>query len=259
MGGELTVRSTPGQGSTFSVRLYLREIAEPAPAALPTQPRHRPVSGYVGARRTLLVVDDQPVQRQMLAGLLAPLGFQLRESASGRECLDSVQAAAPDAILLDISMDGLDGWQTARLVRAAGFEQLPIIIVSADVFENRAENLEASRVQAFVAKPVIESELLDALQRTLTLEWTTDAPAPPSQAPAPPVALEAFGVPADALAELRALALAGRARVLRQRIDGLKSEHPSLAPLCDQWLRLVDAFDFDTLKEQLRIPDDTAT
>ena len=258
MGGDLSVTSTPGQGSTFTVRLYLRELAESSLKALPFHPRHRPITGYTGQRRTLLVVDDQPIQRQMLAGLLAPLGFTLRESASGSECLESVRASAPDAILLDVSMDDMDGWQTARLVRAAGFETLPIIMVSADVFENRPENLAASQVQAFVAKPVVESELLEALGRHLAIEWLTDAPVVEARDTPAPVSLETYSVPVETLAELRRLTLSGQPRALRTRLDGLAREHPELAALCAQWRRLADEFDFDTLRDQLKIPDENA-
>lgn len=262
MGGELTVTSTPGRGSTFSARLYLRELTESSLKSLPRPPRHRPITGYAGPRRTLLVVDDQPIQRQMIAGLLAPLGFALRESASGRECLESVRESPPDAILLDISMDDLDGWQTARLLREAGVTRVPIIMVSADVFENRPENLEAAGAQAFVAKPVIEAELLDALGRHLQLEWITDPGA--GALPAPEAAPESGRagraelalVPAETLAELRRLALSGQPRALRDRIDRLADEQPALAATCAGWHRLVDAFDFDTLAEQLRMPDE---
>ncbi|HWS74261.1 MAG TPA: ATP-binding protein, partial [Quisquiliibacterium sp.] len=263
MGGELTVRSTPGSGSTFTVRLYLRELTESSLKSLPRPPRHRPITGYTGRRRTLLVVDDQPIQRQMLAGLLAPLGFTLREAASGRECLESLSEAPPDAILLDISMDDLDGWQTARLVRSSGFPDLPIIMVSADVFENRPENLEAAGAQAFVAKPVIESELLDALGRHLQLEWITDPgagalPAPgPAAAPGRATREELALIPAETLADLRRLALSGQPRALRERLDRLANAQPLLAPACADWHRLVDAFDFDTLAEQFRMPDET--
>ena len=125
------------------MRLYLPETSgQPLPRGVP----HRPVTGYIGSRRSLLVVDDQPTQRQMLAGMLLPLGFVIREAASGRECLESVHAALPDAVLLDLTMDDMDGWQTARQIRAAGFGALPIIVVSANAFENQPEKLAAARL-----------------------------------------------------------------------------------------------------------------
>jgi CheY-like chemotaxis protein len=77
----------------------------------------------------------------------------------------------PDALLLDVSMDDLDGWHTARAVRAAGWREVPIIMVSANVFDNRPDKLASADCQAFVAKPVIESELLDVLARHLHLNW----------------------------------------------------------------------------------------
>ena len=171
MGGDLSVQSRVGQGSSFSVRLYLPETSEPADGS---RIAPRPVSGYIGERRTLMVVDDQPTQRQMLAGLLLPLGFRLREAASGHECLESVALQQPDALLLDISMDDMDGWETARRLRAAGFTDMPIIMVSASAFENQASKLESIGCQAFVDKPVIESELLAVLQRQLQLEWVAE-------------------------------------------------------------------------------------
>ena len=63
-------------------------------------------------------------------------------------------------------------------------------------------------------------------------------------------------MPVEALAELRRLSLGGRPRALRARLDALAREHPDLEPLCAQWTRLADDFDFDTLNRQLRIPDD---
>jgi CheY-like chemotaxis protein/anti-sigma regulatory factor (Ser/Thr protein kinase) len=178
MGGELTVQSAPGQGSTFTVRLYLSEVSAPAQRTLIT---HRPVTGYLGPRRHLLVVDDHPTQRQMLAGLLLPLGFLIREAASGSECLESVLHEAPDAVLLDITMDDMDGWDTARRLRTGSLSDrpdVPIIMVSANAFENRADKLAEAGAQAFVDKPVIESELLTALQKHLQLEWVAELPVP---------------------------------------------------------------------------------
>jgi signal transduction histidine kinase/CheY-like chemotaxis protein len=287
MGGELSVQSTMGQGSTFSVRLYLREIAEPVPGlAGPSQALdepasdriardYRPVIGYSGPRRTLLVVDDQPIQRQMLAGMLMPLGFVVREAASGHECLESVREAPPDAVLLDISMDDMDGWQTARAIRQAGCTDVPVIMVSANVFENRPENLAAAQAQAFVAKPVMESELLGTLGDQLGLQWLTeashaqpasaDAGSPEPQtghAPAidfgPAASRRAdsrptMPLPPDAAWELHRLARRGHAQALTESLADWRVRTPEHA---DRWQRLqtwLEAFDLDAIQADLAI------
>jgi signal transduction histidine kinase/CheY-like chemotaxis protein/purine-cytosine permease-like protein len=261
MGGELVLAHTTPAGSTFSVRVYLREVADPGPQARAGAAR-QPVSGYVGARRTLLVVDDQPVQRQMLAGMLMPLGFEVREAASGTECLDSLREELPSAILLDLTMDDMDGWQTATSVRASGFEQIPIIIVSANMFENQAERLRAAGCQAFVGKPVIESELLATLERHLGLEWLSaaDAMGPATDggniaaAPRRPAQL---ALSEDDRAELMRLVQMGHVRGLHTALDRLAAASPSAAATCT-WLRgMVTRFDLDTLRNALAEDADT--
>jgi len=273
MGGELSVQSVMGQGSTFSVRLYLREIAAPAghlsgPSGTPIERMlQRPIMGYIGPRRTLLVVDDQPIQRQMLAGMLLPLGFDVREAASGNEGLESVREACPDAVLLDITMDDMDGWRTARAIRRAGFEQVPIILVSANVFENRPENLAAAQCQAFVGKPVMESELLDTLALHLGLEWITEQPRPsaasrvtlqvvettPADAtePASAQAINPQRIPADAAWELHRLARKGHVQALHDALDDWSVAAPEHAGQWQALRQLVEQFELDIMAEQL--------
>ncbi len=245
MGGELTVKSTPGQGSTFTVRLYLSETSDvPADRGVP----QRPVTGYIGERRTLLVVDDQPTQRQMLAGMLLPLGFRLREAASGTECLQSVAEQCPDAVLLDITMDDLDGWQTARRIREAGFTGVPILMVSANAFENQADKLADAGVQGFIDKPVIESELLAALQRVLQLEWVAEL-AVPSWMPA---ASGGFELPEEHARTLVRLARLGHRQGLVLALERLVHEHPDCAAAAGEARALVERFAWNELIERLQ-------
>ncbi len=252
MGGELTLDSTPDQGSEFRVRLYLREVSDPGPRAEPA----RPVLGYFGARRRLLVVDDQPVQRQMLAAMLTPLGFELAEAASGTECLQHLRERATDAILLDLGMDDMDGWATAQAARAAGFAG-PIIVVSANVFENQAERLRGAQCQAFVGKPVIESDLMQALQRHLLLEWVsaTMAPGLPAAFGGHALPLTRVHLPEPARSELLQLLDIGHVHGLRRLLDRLAPQSAALAQACALLRPHLDRIDLDSLRACVAAPE----
>jgi CheY-like chemotaxis protein len=194
--------------------------------------------------------------------MLLPLGFVLREAASGSEALESVRSELPDAVLLDISMDDMDGWATAKALRAAGFADVPIIMVSANVFENRPENLAAAGCQAFVGKPVMESELLRALGTCLNLSWATrqanDAaaqalpgvlPAPRARQPVAPSMAETVSdpLPADAAWELNRLACKGHVQALRASLSDWRGSHPAHEL---HWARVeawLEQFDLDAI------------
>jgi len=173
----------------------------------------------------------------------------VREAASGHEGLESVREACPDAVLLDITMDDMDGWRTARSIRQAGFKAVPIILVSANVFENRPDNLAAAQCQAFVGKPVMESELLDTLAKHLQLQWLTTQPH------AMPLALARLPslapIPADAAWELHRLARKGHVQGLREALLGWQAAAPEHAAHWQGLAQLLEQFDLDALAERL--------
>jgi CheY-like chemotaxis protein len=158
----------------------------------------------------------------------------VREAASGRECLESVHDKRPDAVLLDISMDDMDGWETLRQLRAHGFHNLPVIMVSANAFENQSDRISASGCQGFVDKPVIESELLAVLQRHLELEWVAELAVPAWAAHAPvsatPAAGEPLTIPTAHVQALLQLARLGHARGVQSALDALVEENAALEP-----------------------------
>lgn len=264
MGGELRVQSQIGEGSVFSVRLHLRELSAP-----PVSEAHRltlvaqggrsplrPIIGYVGQRCELLVVDDQPLQRQLLAGLLLPLGFHVHEAASGHEALEALREQCPDGILMDISMGEIDGWETARAIRDAGFQDVPIVMVSANVFENRAENLAAAQCQGFIVKPVMESELLDTLGRVLNLHWLTEADAfsdPSAPADIPSESTPTAGPPPqDAIWELQRLARMGKLKALQQSLTEWSAQAPQHAALWQRLHTFTQTLDLDAIVNALQ-------
>ena len=128
MGGELNVTSNVGEGSTFTVRLFLANLgnnSEPYET--------ESIIGYHGRRIQLLVVDDQSDHRELIKSLLAPLGFSIHEAESGEDCLEKITHLQPNLVLLDLAMTGIDGAETVQRLRLQKYT-LPVIILSANAY-----------------------------------------------------------------------------------------------------------------------------
>jgi signal transduction histidine kinase/CheY-like chemotaxis protein len=149
--------------------------------------------------------------------VLTPLGFDVRRAALGHECLALLRECRPDAILMDLAMPGIDGWETIRRMRAQGSAAAPVAIVSANAFDKGLDNDAGIAPADFVLKPVRKAELLDWLGRALALEWL-HAPLPRVAAPAPG-AVEPFVVPAERAARARR---DDRARLLPRHRQGAR-------------------------------------
>jgi len=175
MGSGLEVHSEPGMGSRFWFDLSLPVSAEvlPAPKA-PWRP-----TGYEGRRRKLLVVDDVQVNRAMMSELLGQLGFDVREASDGAQAIERTLAFAPDLIVMDIVMPKMDGLAaTRRLRELPSWRNVPVIAASASALpEDRAASLEAG-ANAFLAKPIDPTQLLEHIGSLLGLKWLGDAQAP---------------------------------------------------------------------------------
>ncbi|MBW9332185.1 response regulator [Herbaspirillum sp. RU 5E] len=243
MGGELSVQSQVGQGSSFHLKIYLPEVHVPRPRLkLEDQ-----MSGYAGPSRHILVVDDQASQRRLLRDMLMPLGFVVSEADSGLACMERLGREVPDLILLDIAMPQMDGWTVARAIRARGLAHLPILLVSANAFENLHERNEPPLVNDFVVKPVSYNELLAKIRQHLKLDWVAQATpeVPPSlvpanaQATAQPLMLVP---PHDKLATLLELGSIGYAKEILRQLDAMERQQPAYLPFTTELRQLVKQF-----------------
>jgi PAS domain S-box-containing protein len=213
LGGELAVQSAPGKGTTFT--LTLETEAHGRTARVPRTDAR--VRGYSGARRRVLVVDDNADNRAVLAGWLAPLGFEVQEAVDGEAAVAAVTNFAPDAVLLDLVMPGTSGLAAATRIRALDLPRSPrIVAVTANAFEEARQQSLGEGCDAFLTKPVDFEQLRETLGTLLGVEWEYAIAAPPvsplSTMPSLPPAL---------LAELHELARAGDIMALEARADAL--------------------------------------
>ncbi len=282
MGGELTVTSQPGVGSVFHVKLFLPEVHADAlgkagAVALPRPARAR--TGYAGERRRILVVDNEEPDRELLRQLLEPLGFELRQAASGHDALDLLATGyRPHAIFMDLAMPGIDGWETIRRIRAQGWAAEPdaddgedavragacIAVVSANAFDKTLDNDAGIRPDDFIVKPVRHTELLDWLERRLELVWlevpaVSPLPAPPpalATGPAPQPADASSGAavaypPADVLGDLAQSVSLGYYRGILNALADIERQHPEHAPFVLHMRQLAQQFQFDAMGQIL--------
>lgn len=246
MGGQLGAISTPGQGSVFRVRLFLPEVHSSAlPKAVPAPLRR----GYAGERRRILVVDNEEADRELLVQLLEPLGFELRAAASGHDALDLLVAGLqPDAILMDLAMPGIDGWETVRrLKRMPHLQGAKVAIVSANAFDKGLENDVGIRPEDFILKPLRHSELLDWLERQLGLRWL-QAPAAPE--PARPASTWTWPR-VELLQPLQQAVQLGYYRGILNHLDAIEAAQPECAAFAEAMRELARQFQFEAIAREL--------
>ncbi|OAJ56089.1 hybrid sensor histidine kinase/response regulator [Paraburkholderia ginsengiterrae] len=173
MGGEIHVESRRGAGSIFSFELNVPVVAPQATAV----PPEWTASGYKGARKTVLVVDDIAANRAVAVDMLEQLGFDMVEAGDGLEALEKAKALRPALILMDVVMPGMDGLEaTRRLREMPEFGDLPIIAVSAGASGSDTAKSLAAGANAFLSKPIDFSGLLLQIAALLNIEWGDEVP-----------------------------------------------------------------------------------
>ncbi len=175
MGSDIHVQSRIGQGSSFWFQVDLPVVGL-AGQEETIDVAH--VTGYAGARRSVLVVDDGEDNRALLCTMLGELGFACREAQDGLQALQSAQQSTPDIILMDLKMPGMDGLEATRMIRTIEpLKHVPVIVISANVAEDSVTQCLAAGANAFLSKPVDQGELLRMVARVAGIEWVTEAAA----------------------------------------------------------------------------------
>jgi two-component system sensor histidine kinase/response regulator len=213
MGGRLGVASEPGRGSRFFFEVPLPADDGP-PAAVERGRVVRLAPDQVVHR--LLVVDNAPDQRRLLARLLTSVGFAVEQAEDGRAAVELWRRFRPALIWMDMRMPVMSGYEATRAIREAeaansGGARTVIIALTASAFEHDRAEILAAGCDDVVPKPFREGTIFDVLEERLGVKFVrAESPAPPAPGtPAVVTPARLRKLPPEVREELRRALLAG--------------------------------------------------
>jgi CheY-like chemotaxis protein len=260
MGGRISVESELGRGSIFTCELPL-EIDPASPHDLaPAELRVTGVRKSEAPQGPMLVVDDNPDNRDLLVQLLSSLGFAVEAAADGAAAVSTWERLSPALIWMDLQMPIMDGYEAARLIHErtaqTGAVAPKIVAITASILEIDRSRLPEIGFDSYVTKPFREAEIYAALECLLGVEFIyaegTDAAI---ESPVPPAAGDlSAGVarlaPALRLQLEEASTLADFERV-EEAIQKIAATEPSLAK---DLRELLESYRFDILQDLAQPP-----
>lgn len=169
LGGEVSVVSTPGVGSVFTVKLPLRRaesngVGRPVSAPMEALADSRPMR--------ILVAEDNPTNQRVASLILEPFGAELYFADNGMAAVELFTASSFDLVLMDMQMPQMDGLTATRRIReleqAAGRPRTPIVMLSANAMEQHIRLAAAAGCDGHIAKPVTPTSLISGLNQAIT-------------------------------------------------------------------------------------------
>jgi len=176
MEGSITVESSPGKGSTFTLRLPMGEVPSPEPAARP-EPPSPPEARSAG--NLVLVVEDDLDNSLLERAMLKAIGYRAETSFHGKEALESFAPRKFSAILMDMQMpimDGLTATKKIREIEVNAGGRVPIIALTANVMPGDRERCLAAGMDEFLTKPFKKAELAQKLASLVPANPPTNQP-----------------------------------------------------------------------------------
>ncbi len=254
MGGEITVQSTPGQGSVFTIVLPCRVPSGPAAAAgeppspSASVPTPEPPGAATLAGMRVLVAEDNRDNQQLIRRLLARVGAEVHLVDNGRQAVQAALEQPFDLVLMDLHMPEMGGDDATRLLRSQGYTG-PIVALSADVLEETQRQCRQSGFDAHLPKPIDHAQLL-ACVRAYRAQSAEGPPSESPQRPADtvdrrpaPLSPQAPGASTSATAgQPKTAGRSDESRWALEPITSTLADDPDLGDILDEFIaRLPDS------------------
>jgi len=168
MGGSISLESRPGEGSCFRFTIRVGLAAETTPAAAADEAAGAsPYPATEVPSRSFLLAEDNLVNQQVVARLLEKHGHRVTVAANGRKAIEALATERFDAVLMDVQMPEMTGFEATELIRRSERgtgSHVPIIAMTAHAMKGDRERCLACGMDAYVSKPVRSRELLEAIE-----------------------------------------------------------------------------------------------
>ncbi len=176
MGGEMSVTSAVGKGTNFKfdIQVFAVEAADietkkPTRNVIALEPNQHPYR--------ILIVDDKPLNRQLLIKLLNPLGFELKEATNGQEAIEIWNSWEPHLIWMDMRMPVMDGYEATQYIKGTIKGQATAVIaLTASVLEEERAVILSAGCDAFMRKPFREADIFDAMHKHIGVRYIYEDP-----------------------------------------------------------------------------------
>lgn len=246
MGGQIEVTSQLGKGSQFFFTVEFPVARNWSQFSINNQVQY--ITGYVGERRRILIVDDAKENRDVVIGLLEPFGFDVSQAENGLQGLEIMRKEQPNLVIIDIQMPVMNGFEFLdRLRKEPELQDTKVVVSSASVAQaDRQMALDAGG-DGFLPKPVEMGELLKCLGLHLDLEWLEDKPSQ-SVEEVPTISIP----PQEVLEQLLTLAQQGDTKGVREAIEHLVQTNSSYKNFATPILQLTRAFKIEEIEETLQ-------
>jgi len=256
MGGELTVESEVGKGSTFSFSIPIR-IAESEIIPLDTTERTAISLAPDQPVYRLLVVDDDEINRRLLVELLRPFGFELREARNGVEAIQVFKTWNPHLIWMDMRMPVMDGYTATREIKSRSKgQEVPIIAITASTFEEERSQVLSAGCDDFVRKPFREALIFQMLEKHLGVEVIYEDQEPTPKVESAFISVQQVTIPTELRENLLEALMDHDPVRIKASITIIEEEYPELAARLHQ---MASTFAYDQMKtliDALRLKDD---
>ncbi|HLO52228.1 MAG TPA: ATP-binding protein [Kamptonema sp.] len=183
MGGDITVSSEVGSGTNFKFNIEVdivdaeeietKQLSRRAIALEPNQAQYR-----------ILIVDDKPLNRQLLIQLLNPFGFALKEAMNGKEAIEIADSWEPHLIWMDMRMPVMDGYEATKHIKGTTKGQaIAVIALTASVLEEEKAVILSAGCDDFMRKPFREADIFHAIEKHIGVRFIYEESTAKSSAP----------------------------------------------------------------------------